>query len=279
MPITEPNLEGMLRLLRDRQAPHLDAVINQLALMADPDIEALARRASAAPAAVRDNLARARVRAAFVRLNQAWADLAAFKDPPLEAGLILLARTRDDDAEGRIRGGLDSLAQRASAGLAGDRAFDTGLAHLARVLNESGFAGNREEYDTPDNSYMHRVVETRRGIPISLCCVAILVGRRLDLPVHGIAAPGHFLGFYGDAELGHGTCFDPFAGFSRMTSGEVSALHVRFAPGLAPLTRVVAASDRAILARTIRNLVQAHGSRKDVERAQCLGRWLAKLGA
>ena len=37
------------------------------------------------------------------------------------------------------------------------------------------------------------VIEQKRGIPISLACVYILVGYRLDLEIEGINLPGHFL--------------------------------------------------------------------------------------
>lgn len=60
-------------------------------------------------------------------------------------------------------------------------------------LTEMGFAGNSKDYYNPDNSTLHRVLETRRGIPISLGIVYLLVGRRLNLPVYGVGAPAHFL--------------------------------------------------------------------------------------
>ena len=60
-------------------------------------------------------------------------------------------------------------------------------------LNDIGFAGNSKDYYNPDNSVLHRVLETHRGIPISLGIVYILVGRRLNLPVFGVGAPAHFL--------------------------------------------------------------------------------------
>ena len=60
-------------------------------------------------------------------------------------------------------------------------------------LTEMGFAGNSKDYYNPDNSILHRVLQTRRGIPISLGIVYLLVGRRLNLPVYGVGAPAHFL--------------------------------------------------------------------------------------
>ncbi len=68
----------------------------------------------------------------------------------------------------------------------------------ARLLNtflfkDKGFSGNRTHYYDPDNSYLHHVIETRQGIPITLSAIYVFVGNRLDLPLVGVGLPGHFL--------------------------------------------------------------------------------------
>lgn len=67
-----------------------------------------------------------------------------------------------------------------------------------RVLNhffyqELGFSGNVNDYYNPDNSYLHQVITTRRGIPISLAVIFMELAQYIDLGVKGIAFPGHFL--------------------------------------------------------------------------------------
>lgn len=67
-----------------------------------------------------------------------------------------------------------------------------------RLLNhffyrELGFCGNINDYYHPDNSYIHRVISTRRGIPISLAMIYIELALQVGLQVRGIAFPGHFL--------------------------------------------------------------------------------------
>src|SRR3569833_130436 len=67
-----------------------------------------------------------------------------------------------------------------------------------RLLNhffyhELGFAGNINNYYDPDNSYLHRVITTRRGIPISLAVVYMELAEQIGLNVKGISFPGHFL--------------------------------------------------------------------------------------
>src|SRR5205814_1284955 len=41
-----------------------------------------------------------------------------------------------------------------------------------------GFAGDTEDYYNPENSFLHRVIERRRGIPITLAVVYLEVARR-----------------------------------------------------------------------------------------------------
>ncbi|MEM6330985.1 MAG: transglutaminase-like domain-containing protein [Planctomycetota bacterium] len=69
------------------------------------------------------------------------------------------------------------------------------LAHLHDVLFEVvGFRGAEgADYYNPDNSYLPRVLQTRRGIPISLVLLYRAVAAPLGLRVEGVNAPGHFL--------------------------------------------------------------------------------------
>jgi regulator of sirC expression with transglutaminase-like and TPR domain len=82
-------------------------------------------------------------------------------------------------------------ATRRVAGLANVR--DQVLALNRFVFGTLGFAGNREQYLDPRNSYLNEVIERRLGIPITLSIVYIEVGRRAGLPLSGIGFPGHFL--------------------------------------------------------------------------------------
>jgi regulator of sirC expression with transglutaminase-like and TPR domain len=74
------------------------------------------------------------------------------------------------------------------------------------LFDRQGFRGDQSDYYDPRNSYLNEVIERRRGIPITLSIVYLAVGARLDLPVAGVNAPGHFLVRCGDAIV------DPFDG-------------------------------------------------------------------
>ncbi len=61
------------------------------------------------------------------------------------------------------------------------------------LFTEQGFEGNEQGYYDPQNTYLNRVIDRRKGNPISLCLVYLLIARRLQLPLVGIGLPGHFL--------------------------------------------------------------------------------------
>ena len=131
-----------------------------------------------------------------------------------------------------------------------------------RLLNnffyqELGFAGNLNDYYNPNNSYLHKVLETRRGIPISLAVIYMELAQQIGLDVKGVSFPGHFLMKLsvknGDIIL------DPFNGASLSREDIEERLEPFFVNGRGtndpPLASYLAdASSRTILVRMLRNL-------------------------
>lgn len=67
-------------------------------------------------------------------------------------------------------------------------------AHAHDVLfEELEFTGNAERYYEAHNSYVPRVLQTRRGLPITLSLVYHCVMHRLGVKTVGINAPLHFM--------------------------------------------------------------------------------------
>ena len=61
------------------------------------------------------------------------------------------------------------------------------------LFQELGISGNEDDYYNANNSCLNYVLETRKGIPITLCLLYMELGRRLGVTVDGIGAPGHFV--------------------------------------------------------------------------------------
>jgi regulator of sirC expression with transglutaminase-like and TPR domain len=125
-----------------------------------------------------------------LKLEAEWEVFGARPDDDidLEEGAILvsgLARTVDPAAVGSF---LDAIAGMVRAHMV---TVDPVQA-LGEVLFENlGFKGG--DYEEIDNYYLVPALERRTGIPIVLGALYVLVGRRLNLPVAGVAAPSHYL--------------------------------------------------------------------------------------
>ncbi len=67
-----------------------------------------------------------------------------------------------------------------------------------KVLNHvfydiHGFGGNMDDYHNPDNSYLNRLLDTRKGNPLSLSIIYMSFAREMNMPVVGINLPEHFV--------------------------------------------------------------------------------------
>jgi regulator of sirC expression with transglutaminase-like and TPR domain len=130
----------------------------------------------------------------------------------------------------------------------------------AHCYSTLGFRGDDERYYDPQNSFIHRVIERRRGIPITLAVVLIAVGARVGVSVEGVGFPGHFLARIGGAD---GALVDPF---NRGLVLDDAALERLARRSLGPRATVlpqhlVAVDNRAIATRMLTNLDAIYSSR------------------
>src|SRR3954468_8349180 len=109
-------------------------------------------------------------------------------------GAVAIAMHQIDDVDpargaAQTQGYLDRLRSRVRG-----RQPQAILAHLHDVLfDEEGFRGNTEDYYASANSYIPAVLETKRGLPITLSLIYKAVAERIGLKAWGVGLPGHFL--------------------------------------------------------------------------------------
>lgn len=152
------------------------------------------------------------------------------------------------------------------------------LRELNRMMFEDeGFKGDADNYYDPQNSFLNRVLERKKGIPITLSLVYSEVGRLAGFPVHGIALPGHFI-----VSLFHeaGTLYiDPF------NRGEVLAerecrkmIELRFSrQAAADASWRKPAGEKTILKRMLRNLKAIyHHSGHDLQTLEMI-QWILAI--
>lgn len=163
---------------------------------------------------------------------------------------------------------LDELAERAR-----DRMWDATapimmLQEVNRVLfEEEGFRGNRSEYYDPRNSFLNDVIDRRTGIPITLSITYLEVGWRLDLPLHGVNFPGHFLVRYAGEAVQ--LLVDPFQnGMIRFEDEAQNLLDHVYGGSVRMKPDFLRVADRRdILVRLLTNLKGNYLNRRDDRRA------------
>ena len=155
----------------------------------------------------------------------------------------------EDFAEERRR--LDEWGAALARRLLGMETMIQKCGAMAALLGtELGFRGNEDDYYAEENSLLPRVIEHRRGNPITLCLVYIAVGRRAGLPVQGVALPGHFVVRAG------GVFFDPFHGGRRLQLEDCQKLLESQSLELQP-HHLLPCKPRVMLARMLNNLLHA----------------------
>ena len=164
---------------------------------------------------------------------------------------------------------VDALAERLKRRIPADAVVLQKLRFLNRYFfQDLGFAGNVNDYYDPRNSYLHEVLATRRGIPITLALLYIELATQVGLSARGVSFPGHFLV---KLRAGKGeVVIDPMSGQSLSRSDlEERLLPYRRERGLTgdfevPLGLFLqAAAPRDVIARLLRNLKEIHRAAAD----------------
>lgn len=124
---------------------------------------------------------------------------------------------------------------------------------LSSVLGDAfGFAGDEATYDDPANADLIRVIDRRRGLPVSLSILYVSAARRLGWAANVLDVPGHVLVLVGEEAAP--VIVDPFRGGIPVEPAQLGALLTAAQSGPAPAVRHVAAMpNRAVLVRLLLN--------------------------
>ena len=277
------NLIHILKLLDDESPTVRNRVWEQLEANLpawEPDIRARLPELAQAPRRRLEDLLSGRARRGFRTSWLRWRRLRGDMEK-LEAALAGLSWYLAEDRAGRKRvgdgdgpvnnerrapSGRDSgLPPRHPAlaplldGLAADYLADgrasTPSSLAAWLFAEERFKGAETEYYDPANSDLVQVIGKRKGIPISLACVFMLVGHRLGMAIHGCDVPEHFL--TRAPEGGRELIIDCFDGGKIIEGERLGQLEQKYAPEFSRLVRTPAEPE-AIVARILRNLINAY---------------------
>jgi regulator of sirC expression with transglutaminase-like and TPR domain len=173
-----------------------------------------------------------------------------------EAALRLAALDRPRVDLARYRAHLGALA----AGVAA-QGGDPPTA-LAAAMRAEGYEGDSLTYDDLQNANLIRVIDRRKGLPVSLGVLYLHAGRSQGWTMEGLAFPGHFL-----VRVEQRFILDPFNG-GRLCDAPLLRKLLRATAGRAELSpeHYAAVSDRAILLR-LQNNIKLRLVKDDPEKA------------
>ena len=142
---------------------------------------------------------------------------------------------------------------------------------LAEVIGAHyGFDGDRENYENRENVDLIRVIDRRRGLPISLAILYVGLARRIGWPAEALNTPGHVL-----VRIGQDTApllIDPFNGGTIVNADRLAtllshALGTDVSPSAEHLSPM---SNRSMLVRLLINEATRAEAAGDPDRALTL---------
>jgi regulator of sirC expression with transglutaminase-like and TPR domain len=185
----------------------------------------------------------------------------------LETGALLLARTVNPHLDiGRCVNALDAIAARCRELTAEPSTLRDKCRLMNRVLfHEWGFRGNAEHYTDPRNSLLDQVLVRRKGSPVALSIIYLLVARRLELDLEAVGVPGHFfVGGFGEGEAFFIDCYEQ--GILRDGAEVFALLRARqISPQSSDLAPMPV---REVLCRNCKSLASHYTAGGDTERAK-----------
>lgn len=208
-------------------------------------------------------------------LREAWPSWMNEPDPftQMEAALNLLAEFQEDRYRpGKTHALLDELADecRATYGAPSTRDLSS---FLFRVKD---LQGARDDYYNPLNSSLVFAIEKRRGIPISLVSIYMLVGRRLGLTIEGCNFPGHFLALAREPEST--LVIDCYNGGLIIDNAILSRYFDPVSVTVEDLIRLRATTP-TIVSRVLRNLINAYRATAQPRDLELIEELLGSLSA
>ncbi len=131
----------------------------------------------------------------FEILQKALKKWALEEQEDLLKGILILSRYQYPDLnETKIRKDLGQIKQDVWLELNDDLTAIEKVKVLNHILFEvHQFSGNITNYHAPQNSFINNVLESKKGNPLMLSVLYMLICKELNIPIYGINLPQHFV--------------------------------------------------------------------------------------
>jgi len=133
-----------------------------------------------------------------IQFNKLLVDLRSWRDSEhqdLLDGVYIIAKYRYPDLDRQV---IVNEIDRIRLDIWLELHYDLTSFEKVRIINHvlynvHGFKGNTDQYHDPQNSFINIVLESRRGNPIMMAVVYMLIAQRLNIPIYGVNLPQHFV--------------------------------------------------------------------------------------
>jgi regulator of sirC expression with transglutaminase-like and TPR domain len=207
-------------------------------------------------------------------MDDALRHLGLLEDDAIDLDTSALALASPDHPEVEVDPYYDLLTDLTRhlvrAGRNATTAHDEADALRSVLAGRFGFEGDRQTYEHPDNADLIRVIDRRRGLPVSLAILYVAAARRLGWEAEILNTPGHVL-----ARIGPETdpvLIDPFDSGAVVSNPTLLQIVQRVLgpDGVLTSEHLSPMSNRSVLVRLLLNQASRAEARGDLQRALTL---------
>ena len=156
--------------------------------------------------------------------------------------------------------------------------------HVIYDINK--FGPNTSNYQSPENFYLKPLLESRKGNPLSLGMLYLLIAQSLKIPIYGVDLPRHFVLAFVDQDLEGKEQFsaedyvafylNPFNKGAVFTRNEIS-MYIRQMKLEHQESYYAPCSNRSIISRMIQGLIDSYAQLSQNDKAEELKTLLKAL--
>jgi regulator of sirC expression with transglutaminase-like and TPR domain len=217
----------------------------------------------------------------FSEVNAKFKELSEKKENILEEAVFLIANFGYPEMDmNKYKNELDEMSTKLNVSIAKMKTnplipHDDPL-QIIKIINhflfyQQGFKGNTENFYEPENTFFNDVMDRKKGIPISLSILYLLVCKRLNLPTYGVNLPAHFIIKYVDER--DEFYIDPYNNGIVISKSEAVKFLSRI--GLTKedfdsISFLKIADDKDIIKRSLNNLVNIYTRSGDTQKTEQL---------
>ena len=140
-----------------------------------------------------------------IQFNQIIADLSGWNNSEKNIldGWILLTKWQFPGInESIIKGKIEEIKNDIWIEIKGKQTAQEKILTFNKVFYTNyKFQGNTKNYHSPINSFIHTVLETKHGNPLSLAILYSTIAQMLHIPIYGVNLPNHFILAYVESDL------------------------------------------------------------------------------